>query len=188
MLAALQKMVYNQCRNVVGEVYEESLKDYMKLARVDLDVLRTDLEKAYNANDSSIALELHWNIEITYLTATNTEFALLISEFMHPECSSSVAMTYVPFSYPYYNDLGSSWLRAAKQAQNLRKEIELVRSVENGRDKVEEDLKRMSEVYERVLEKFTRLKRSIEQLAVIEENFQNSLHTFPYNVASLFCP
>ena len=103
---------------------------------------------------------------------------------MYPECSSSVAMTYVPFSYPYYSVLNSSWTTAAEEVRDLRKEIESARSVRSKKVVFQDNMNRLAEVYNLIMEKFYHTKCTMDQLAEIEASFQNTLRAFPYNVAT----
>ena len=190
VLTGFQKVIYNQCGIVVVGETEAREQDYEILisTQPDWHDIWADLVTRNDKDDSLIILRLYWNVEMMYSAVIYTDLALLASEFMYPECSSSVAMTYAPFSYPYYSDLNSSWTRAAEEVRDLRNEIESVRSVRGEKVVYEENLDRLAEVYDSIKDKFYHTKSTMGQLSVIEANFQNTLRTFPYNVATWFVP
>lgn len=189
MWVAFQLQAYEACVKVVEEVDVKSLKDYrQKRTSIDIDILWADLMQTYQQSECIVVLCLDWNVEMIYMTIKLAEVILLTSEFKHPECSSSVAMANVPFSYPYYSDLRILRLNAIDQVQSLRNEIESVRYVQDGNVLYEKEINKLAITYARVLNKFNRLQSTTAQISAVEANFQSVLRTFPYNILAKVFP
>ena len=125
--------VYQKCAASVVEESEKIWKDYTEhKSLADFESLSADLAMTLNDWDRWFWLRLYHNFEKTYVTARIAELSLFSSEFMVPECSSFVVMRFVPFEYPFYNNVSDLWRSAAEQARSLRQEIDSVRFLKEG--------------------------------------------------------
>ena len=181
--------VYQKCATSVVEESEKIWKDYTEhKSLADLDSISADLAMTLNDWDKWFWLSLYGNFEKTYVTARFAELGLFFSEFMVPECSSSVVMKFVPFEYPFYNNVSDLWRSSAEQARSLRQEIDSVRFVKEGSVVYEKDWETLVDIYEKTLYKFYSLKCTVEQLSATEATFQNTFRTFPYNLLRFIFP
>lgn len=122
-----QLKAYQMCVKTVEEASAKNMQDFLQQRiRADFHMLGEDLKMTHNQLEGFIVLSLNCNTETIYMTIRLAEQLLLASEFLHPECTSSVAMTFVPFNYPYYDDVRVLLINAVDQVQRLRKEIERV--------------------------------------------------------------
>lgn len=178
-----QLKAYLMCVKTVEEASAKNMQDFwQQRIRANFHILGEDLKTTCNPLESLIVLSLYYNTETIYKTIRLAEQLLLTSEFMHPECTSSVAMTFVPFNYPYYDDVRILWLSAVNQVQLLRKELESKRFEQDGHILYEEDFNILASTYARVLNEFESLKNTINQLSATETDFQIALRTFPYSL------
>lgn len=184
-----QLKAYQMCVKTVEEASLKNLQDFwQQRIRADFHMLGKDLKTTCTPLESLFVLSLYYNTEMIYKTIKLAEQLLLTSEFMHPECASSVAMTFVPFNYPYYDDVRVLWVSAVDQVQRLRKEIESLRFEQDGHVVYEKDLNILASTYARVLNEFESLKDAINQLSATETNFQIALRTFPYSLLAKGVP